>query len=159
MKEWTQIRERLRRRLRGLDSAIDLDTGVRQLDPRLKKRIAKLIREGYEPETVDSRYPDPAALLVIVDQLKKEGKGREAAYVSRTIRDIRLLRSLAFKMSGRRDRKEILTRANRQTEAVCWSCHVWIVRGEEVWLDRDRGVIWHKECPREVTGDTERAAT
>jgi hypothetical protein len=147
VKEWTLTRERLRKRLRGLESAIDLDTGVRQLEPRLKKRLAKLIKEGYEPTKVNDKYPEPKALLMLVAELKHKGENREAALLSRTIRDIRLLRVVAQKMSGRRERKEILTRADRRLEGLCWSCHTGIRKGDMVWWDRDRGVAWHEFCP------------
>jgi hypothetical protein len=147
LKDWTQTREKLRRRLRGLEEAIDLDAGVRQLDPIHKKRIAKLIREGYEPGKVNNKYPEPAALMKMIGELKAHGQMKEAAILSKTIREIRLLRVVAQKMSGRPKRKEILVRADRRLRGECWACGGRIELGMLVWWDRDHGVVWHEICP------------
>lgn len=142
---WTDTRERLRKRLRGLESAMDLDRGVKALDPRLKKRIAKLVREGFEPGRIEGgRYPDPDELVKVVIQLREDGQVREANILSRSIRDIRLLQALAVQMTGRRRREPLLTKADRRVVGRCEKCDEGIKLGESVYWDRDNGKAWHE---------------
>jgi hypothetical protein len=94
-------RERLLKRLNGLDGVLDLDLAVRPMERMLKKRLARLINESHllplNPQT--HRLVDPDLLVEEVKRLRAQGSAQEAHMLSRTIRDVRLVIALSTRMS------------------------------------------------------------
>ncbi len=149
---WANSHERLthgcKRPLEGVAVAVDLDIGIREIDERLKRRLARFIRLGYEPPRREgNRYPSPDELLLVVRALQEQDEKHEAHQLARVLKDIRLLILVAKKMSLRRERPPIDVRVDRRLMGwVCPICVDLLAWGVLVTWDRDRGLAWHPAC-------------